>query len=328
MKKIGLVLAAALGALTILVPSAAGARGLDQGDDNSWAIDRYTATYDIHADGSTSVTIDFVFDFGTQPGHGPYLTYVTRVLDVDGGDRFYPISDVQASSPTGAPSGVSIEEADGWLKVRIGDEDIDTVSGVQEYVLTYTLEGVLDAVMASDLEDDVAAGDDEHLFDQFVWNVIGEGWEIPLNDITIIVEGDARTLEVVCYAGASDLGDGCTTEEEADGVATFTKDHLDPYAGMTVAVLFSPGSFDTTPILESPDVSDRPTGDEAPEDASGAPIATYVAIGAGFLAVAVVGLVLRARGRAREPAAPSYPGLAPGFGQEEGQTGNKRDGFL
>ena len=42
-------------------------------------ITRYDVTTILGADGVARVDIDFDFDFGNDPGHGPYLSYPTRV---------------------------------------------------------------------------------------------------------------------------------------------------------------------------------------------------------------------------------------------------------
>ena len=71
------------------------------------------------------------------------------------------------------------ESTDSALILRIGDEDIDDVSGVQTYQIEYTVDGLLNPANA------------QHSGDELYWNVIGAGWEIPLGDITVAVTGPA-----------------------------------------------------------------------------------------------------------------------------------------
>ena len=52
------------------------------------------------------VVLDFDFDFGDDPGHGPYLTLPTRVSYDDSLDRAFRYTDITASSSTGAPAQV------------------------------------------------------------------------------------------------------------------------------------------------------------------------------------------------------------------------------
>src|SRR4051812_5836205 len=69
-------------------------------------ITRWDETYDLQPDGSAKVTVDFDFDFGDDPGHGPYFTFPTHQGYDDTYDRVYDYTDISASSSTGAPANV------------------------------------------------------------------------------------------------------------------------------------------------------------------------------------------------------------------------------
>ncbi len=92
------------------------------------------------------MTVDFDFDFGDDPGHGPYFTFPTHQGYDDTYNRVYDYTDITASSSTGAPANVYLEDGDYWLVVRIGDENQGNISGKQTYVLTYTVHHVMNAV--------------------------------------------------------------------------------------------------------------------------------------------------------------------------------------
>lgn len=301
MRKLGLLLSVVL---ILAIPSAASARTVTESDYLTRSIDEYTATYDIHADGSTDVTIDFLFNFNLEPGHGPYVTYPTRMPYDSRNDRFYPISNIHASSPTGAPAKTYVSDSNGWIEIKIGDKNIDGIEGVHEYVLTYTIKGTLNETMASELDSSVAPADDKPILDEFYWNVIGRDWTIPIDNVTIIVKGDAQATDLRCFAGGYGSTATCTSATLVDGVATFTQDHVGAYTGMSVAVAFPPGSFDTTPIVR--------TSNEFLYAFSLTPVT-----GGGFLALLGAGILLLSRairGKARdEQYAGLTPGLAPGF---------------
>jgi len=311
MKKFGLLLSVVL---ILAVPSAASARTVAASDYYTRSIDQYTATYDIHADGSTDVTIDFLFNFNTEPGHGPYITYPTRMPYDGKNDRFYRFLDIHVSSPSGAPAKVSTENSDGWLSIRIGDENIGNVSGVQEYIVTYTIEGTLNATMASELDSSVAPADDKELFDEFYWNVIGRDWTIPIDNVTIIVKGDVGATDLRCYSGAVGSTASCTSADLVDGVATVTHDHVGEYTGMSVAVAFPPGSFDTTPIVR--------TNNDLLYAFSLTPVT-----GTGFLALLGVGILLLSRAIRGKASDEQYGGLTPGLTPVSGDDARivKRD---
>ena len=72
---------------------------------------RYDVTVELARDGVAEVSIDMDFDFGNDPGHGPYITLPTRVRYDDERDRVYRVSDVRASSATGAPARVHLDRS-------------------------------------------------------------------------------------------------------------------------------------------------------------------------------------------------------------------------
>ena len=55
-------------------------------DTTGQHITRYTADVAVTADGVARVRLQFDFDFGNDPGHGPYLTLPTR-QQIDGNDK-------------------------------------------------------------------------------------------------------------------------------------------------------------------------------------------------------------------------------------------------
>lgn len=248
-------LAVVLAALATLAPQAATASGIDTSDYSTGnEIMRWDETYDLQPDGSAKVTVEIDFDFGDDPGHGPYFTFPTRQVYDETYNRVYEISDVSASSPTGAPANVYLEEGDAWLVVRIGDENVDDVSGVQTYVLTYTVHAVMNAV-----SDAVPPGQTEPILaaDEFYWNAIGDGWGIFIHDITVTVNSPVEVIAAQCFAGATGVADPCESAASEGTRATFSHPELWPGQPMTVDVLYPAGSFATEPVLEIADDAAR-----------------------------------------------------------------------
>jgi uncharacterized membrane protein YgcG len=311
MKKLGLLLSVVM---ILALPSAASARTVHASDYSSRSIDKYTATYDIHKDGSTDVEVDLRFNFNTEPGHGPYVTYITREPYDSKNDRFYPISNIHASSPTGAPAGTYESTSNGWLEIKIGDANQGDIQGVQDYVLTYTIKGTLNETMASEIDPNVVPAQDKPVYDEFYWNVIGGDWTIPLDNLTIIVKGDVGAIDLRCFTGGYGSTGACTSAALAGGVATFTQTHLDPYTGMTVTVGFPPGSFDTTPIVRNK--SDLLYA-----------FSLNAGTGIGFLLVLGAGVLLLSRAIRGKAIDEQYAGLTPGLAPVKGDDARivKRD---
>jgi uncharacterized membrane protein YgcG len=238
--------AVAILALVSLVLLGAPARAADQG---SRSIDRYHATYTVQQDGSVKVDADFDFNFGNLPGHGPYLTLpLLQGNDSPSRYRSYPISGVTASSPSGAPANVNIDQTNGWLEIRIGDPSISNVSGVQSYQLHYTITAVVNTIPAQ-------AADATHTaspaHQEFFWNAIGNSWETPLNNLSIDVVGPVEATQVQCYAGAVKSTTPCASATiTSDGRAAFTQAHLEAGMPFTVVAGYPAGTFpNAAPIL-------------------------------------------------------------------------------
>jgi len=257
-------------------------------------ITRYDATAVLDADGLVHVTLDFDFDFGDNPGHGPYFTLPLRQGYDATRDRLYRYSHLTASSSTGAPAQVNREDADDVMTVKIGDPDVGTVSGVQTYTVTYTVDGWVNPANA------------QHSGDELYWNVIGSDWEIPISRLSLSVTGPSAVQDAVCFAGSYGATDPCTSSSfEGDG-ATFTQDLLAAGEGWTTVTGWPGGTFDTQPIL-------GPVYDQyaAVRPGSVGGVLALVVLAGGALLAAVR---VRRVGRDQE-----YLGLTPGLRPAQGQ---------
>lgn len=291
---LGLVLLVALG-VALLAPPVALAAGTPGDLTSGREVTRYDVTADAAADGTVAVTVTLDFDFGNDPGHGPYLSLPTRVSYDDERDRVFTYTDVRASSPTGAPADVHREDDGGAMVLRIGDEDVDDVQGVQTYEVAFTVDGWINPANA------------RHSGDELYWDVIGPGWEVPLSALTVTVSGPADVEGAACFAGpegATTVCDGATTAGDA---ATFTQDVVPVGDRLTTVTGWPGGTFPgVQPILrDKPD----PLLPLRPATAGGAVAALVALLGGAFAVVRV-----RRTGRDR-----AYLGLTPGLRPAPGQ---------
>jgi len=291
---LALVLVVALGVM-LLAPPVAFAAGAPGDLTSGREITRYDVTADASADGTVALTIELDFDFGDDPGHGPYLTFPTRVSYDDELDRVFEYHDVRASSPTGAPAQVNREDETSAMILRIGDENVDDVSGVQTYVVEMTVDGWINSANV------------QHSGDELYWNVIGAGWEIPLSRLSVDVTGPAPVEGAVCFVGPEGSTTPCGSATTAGDTATFTQDVVTVGDQLTTVTGWPAGTFPgVQPILrEKPDplLPLRPTN-------PGGAVAALIALVGGGLAVARV----RRTGRDR-----AYLGLTPGLRPADGQ---------
>ncbi len=206
-------------------------------------ITRWNETYSLHADGSADVRLEIDFDFGNDPGHGPYLLLPTRQGYNDEYDRVYHVSHIDASSPTGAPAAVHVTEDRYYTEVKVGDANIGNVSGVQTYVITYSVDRVMNATTSGETGGDAAG-------DEFYWNAVGDQWVIPISDATVTVESPGRGHRRPVLRWPQGLcGSVCGGVRAAAAWRPSLSNYLSPGQPFTVDVLYPSGTFETEPKL-------------------------------------------------------------------------------
>lgn len=298
MSKLWASLGAVLAALFLaMVPAtASAATGGEYPDSPGREITRWDQTFALQADGSVDVTLAIDFDFGNDPGHGPFLVIPLRQGYDDKYDRVYRVSNVMAASPTGAPANVYLTDERNWLTVRVGDENQGNVSGVQAYVISYTVHRVMNATTAAEL----GGTGDNVVNDEFYWNAVGDAWVIPISNATVTVTSPVPVLDSQCFAGSVYSQASCASLEVDGSTAVFTHPYLYPGQPFSVNLLYPPNSFVTEPeLVESNDVAR-------------AFRLTWVS-GIGALIVLAVGLGLLARKLSTSAIDQQYPDVTPGL---------------
>jgi uncharacterized membrane protein YgcG len=230
LRRRALGLAVLLGALVVLLGGVGGGSGGGLASVGGAApaaaqgagerIRRYEVDIVVAADGSADFREVIEYDFAANDRHGIERYLPTRMGYDDEQDRLYPLRVLSVSSPT-APAQFTVSPMAGGLeRIRIGDPN-RTVRGVHIYTLQYRLDGVVNA----------QDGDDE-----LYWNVIGDGWNVPITNVVVrmVVPGGAR--RVACYAGATRSDAPCASSTVQAGVASFTQPALGAGQGLTVVV--------------------------------------------------------------------------------------------
>lgn len=219
-------------ALVILIGLGIGAiRGCSQTTPSEqWRIAEYAAKVALAEDSLASIRVEFTFDFGTDPGHGPYLQLPYRELvNQDPGHyRDYELEVLAVSSPSGADVTLTEERKDGLHLVRLGSSE-HTYLGPQQYVVDYTVRGLVGpAAVDTGLE-------------QFDWNPIGLGWEVPIDQAQVSVLGPVPVVGVACHQG-TEFQVGCQAKT-ASGRGEYAASRVGSGAGMQVIASFPAGTF-------------------------------------------------------------------------------------
>jgi hypothetical protein len=194
----------------------------------NWRIDDYQEVVSIDASGTASVQLTIAFNFGTDAGHGPYLTFPTRQAINGDPDHWrmvdYTIGGV--TSPSGANTQVVTEGSDGNLIIKVG-ADGHTYTGVQTYVISYTARGLIAPKQAT-------SG-----LDEFNWNAVGDGWEVPIKKVSVKVTGPAAISRTACWYGS----EASCSSSHTGQAATFTASGVGNGASVQVVAGFPAGTF-------------------------------------------------------------------------------------
>lgn len=282
-------------AAIVFTPAAAGAVGDEKAT-------RYHVDFTLREDGSADVveTITWQFPSG-EDRHGIERFVKIRVGYQDSPTTYreYPLSDVSASSPSGAPADTRVIDENGsYATIRVGRSD-ETVRGTQTYVVRYHLSSVMN-------------GFSDHA--EFYYNLIDASNSQLYEDVSASVTGPGPVDRVECFIG--ELGSTQRCQGSPGATATFSAPAVQPREGMTIlASLPLDGFGSLTPSLRQGAVS--PDGQVTTEEGSKALGA--LALGTGFtlplLAAGLMGLLVWTRGR-DEQYAGITPGLTPGVGQQ------------
>ena len=296
---LGVLLAAAL----LVIGPAGAARALtDEG------MTSFKAVYDLQRDGSMKVTetITWRFPSGEQR-HGIFRNIVVRMgwNDEEGKYRYYDLTDVDVTSPSGAPDAFRVSDNGAAKEIRIGSAD-EFTSGTQVYVVSYTLHDVLNPITADGKP--ALEGADASTVELY-YNVFGTSETTERDRVQITVNAPDAATKVACFEGVDRSSTPC--EGTAGNPSTFSASSLASGDAMTVLASYPASAFDTV----TPDVREGDAGSSVGSDA--APAANAAAwiggIGAPILALAVMGTLVWTRGR-DEQYADLTPGLTPAFG--------------
>lgn len=256
---------------------------------------------DIEAqeDGSVVVTEDLVWRFPEgEERHGIYRNVRVRAgyRDSDTEYRYYELSGVEVTSPTGAPTDIAIEDFGAMRRIRIGSPS-EVVTGTERYVVRYRL-----AHLVNDIGDGTA---------EVYYDVVDPANDFPQRDVRAEVSGPVPVEKARCLYGPF----GSTSECEATpgDPAVYTVPDLDRDEGASVVASFPRSAFgDLTPDLRQGSRSSSQGSSVSPEVSralSGLALGTGVLLP--LLAGGAMGLLVWTRGR-DERYAGLTPGLTPG----------------
>ncbi|TRY16934.1 DUF2207 domain-containing protein [Tessaracoccus rhinocerotis] len=193
-------------------------------------------TFDVRADGSVDVRYLLEWDFGEKGRRGIEFGIATRESwEQDRSkDVVYEVSDIEVSSPSGAPAmweeNVRESGSDGQIMLRIGDPDQALDTDTATYEISYTVVGAL------------------RTFDgvpQLNWDVTSRDYP-GIEEFTVTVTAPDGVDRARCLTGDEECG-----QDVSGGVAVLTGGDVEPRDTITAIADFPAGSVaNAEPKLE------------------------------------------------------------------------------
>lgn len=266
---------------------------VSRADSDDDSIKDFKVTANVGKDGVTKVHLDIAFDFGADSGHGLYLAFPLRQMAPDDQWRMYDYTMGAVTSSSGANTEVSTEESDGTLTIRVGNE-YRTFTGTQNYQIDYTVQGLV-------APNNAASG-----LDEFDWDVVGNGWQVPIDNVSVSFTGPTGITKTACYLNGS-TSTPCTAASDGNS-ATFAAAQVGNGSYVQIVAGFPVGTF----VGAEPRYTKRLTVQNMfPVNALTGSVTGLLAGGGLFL------LWRRTRRAARDQVYLGLtPGLAPASGQE------------
>ncbi len=194
----------------------------------------YDARIAIQRDGAILVTEQITYDFGTDQRHGIFWVIPLRVRYNGGYDRIYPIDVRSVLSDTLSPE-YSVDSSGSSTSIKIGNPD-QTVTGMHWYQITYLVRGSMNAFA-------------DH--DELYWNVVGNQWDVPIDQARVRVSAPVALSRAACFAGPLGSTAACEHAAITNGAASFSQNGLGPGEGLTVVVAIPKGVVASPgPILQ------------------------------------------------------------------------------
>ncbi len=192
--------------------------------ETNFVIDSFQSNIAIQKDGSILVTETIMVDF-TAESHGIYRD-IPLVYQKPDGDKEY--TEVILRSINNGVNRLAYEEINNnnYLRFKIGDPD-KLVSGIQKYIITYSVMGVIKPFKTHD---------------ELYWNVTGNNWGVPIRAVMASVTiPSGEIIQTDCYLGVSGSKEVCDNINEKNRAVFTSHRGLNINEGLTLVAGFTKG---------------------------------------------------------------------------------------
>jgi len=190
-------------------------------------IEQFTTDLTLQADGSVLVSEEIVYDFGSDQRHG-----IFRELSTDhnqAASAWYKNRFVSYDVILVERNGVAepfTQTGSSLINLRIGDPN-KTITGTQTYTLSYVIQG--------------AASQSTDGSTELYWNVTGDSWTVPMNQVVVTLRAGAGVQlldQAACYVGTPGATSRCDVNV-TDTQTTFTSGSVPSGSQVTIAQAYT-----------------------------------------------------------------------------------------
>ena len=182
----------------------------------------------INKDGRINVKETIVYDFGQLQKHGIYRDVPFIRTNQDGKKYKLEFNNFSVQDENGKGYRFTTSSIDEKIiRLKIGDPD-RLISGIYNYIITYTVEGAL--TYFSD-------------HDELYWNITGNEWTVPIVQASALIRLpevlESSNVKLACYTGY--VGDNltlCNKDYELGQIKISNQENLSSSQGLTIVVGF------------------------------------------------------------------------------------------
>ena len=182
----------------------------------------------INKDGRINVKETIVYDFGQLQKHGIYRDVPFIRTNQDGKKYKLEFNNFSVQDENGKGYRFTTSSIDEKIiRLKIGDPD-RLISGIYNYIITYTVEGAL--TYFSD-------------HDELYWNITGNEWTVPIVQASALIRLpevlESCNVKLACYTGY--VGDNltlCNKDYELGQIKISNQENLSSSQGLTIVVGF------------------------------------------------------------------------------------------
>lgn len=262
----------------------------------------FAVDYVLRRDGSVEVTQHLTWQFSAgETHHG-----IERNIQVRAGYqnqahrfRYYQLSDVAVTSPTGAPTDISITDFGAYKRVRVGSPS-RTVTGTQQYIVKFRLAHVVN-------------GFPDHA--EFYYNLLDSSNNVRYDTVSATLRAAGPSDRAQCFYGERGSTNRC--KASPGDLASFSAGAVEPGQGVSILASLPITAFDPlSPDVRQGDVQASSSSSLSPDTARLLGL-NVMGLGVLFplLAAGLMGALVWTRGR-DEQFAGLTPGLSPGAGEQ------------